>query len=87
MSPQAGQLLIQEIAPRIRSSLSHCVSPVGPDDLGELVQDTIAIAAQLLHSVETRGKKVTAGNISEEQRIVCGPVLRKIDWAAGLPIL
>jgi hypothetical protein len=29
-----------------------------------LVQDTIATAAQLLHSVETRGKKVTAGNIS-----------------------
>ena len=64
MSPQAGELLVQEIAPRIRSSLSHCVSPVGADDLGELVQDTIATAAQLLHSVETRGKKVTAGNIS-----------------------
>jgi len=64
MSPQAGELLVQEIAPRIRSSLSHCVSQVGPDDLGELVQDTIATAAQLLHSVETRGKKVTAGNIS-----------------------
>ena len=64
MSPQAGELLVQEIAPRIRSSLRHSVSPVGPDDLGELVQDTIAIAAQLLHSVETRGKKVTAGNIS-----------------------
>ncbi len=63
MSPQAGELLVQEIAPRIRSSLSHCVSQVGSDDLGELVQDTIAIAAQLLHSVETRGKKVTAGNI------------------------
>jgi len=28
MSPQAGELLVQEIAPRIRSSLSHCVSPV-----------------------------------------------------------
>ncbi len=64
MSPQAGELLVQEIAPRIRSSLSHSVSLVGPDDLGELVQDTIATAAQLLHSVETRGKKVTAGNIS-----------------------
>src|SRR5260370_18826001 len=64
MSPQAGELLVQEIAPRIRSSLSHCVSQVGSDDLGELVQDTIATAAQLLHSVETRGKKVTAGNIS-----------------------
>ena len=63
MSPQAGELLVQEIAPRIRSSLRHSVSPVGPDDLGELVQDTIATAAQLLHSVETRGKKVTAGNI------------------------
>jgi len=64
MSPQAGELLVQEIAPRIRSSLSHCVSQVGPDDIDELVQDAIATAAKLLHSVETRAKKVTAGNIS-----------------------
>src|SRR5260370_5875378 len=64
MSPQAGELLVQEIAPRIRSSLSHCVSQVGPEDIDELVQDAIATAAKLLHSVETRAKKVTAGNIS-----------------------
>jgi hypothetical protein len=64
MSPQAGELLVQEIAPRIRSSLSHSISQVGPDDIGELVQDAVATAAKLLHSVETRSKKVTAGNIS-----------------------
>ncbi len=64
MSPQAGELLVQEIAPRIRSSLSHSISQVGSDDIGELVQDAIATAAKLLHSVETRAKKVTAGNIS-----------------------
>src|ERR1017187_8753887 len=63
MSPQAGELLVQEIAPRIRGSLSNAAQ-IGADDLGEMAQDGIAIAVSLLASAETRGKKVTAGNVS-----------------------
>ncbi len=37
---------------------------VGADDIGELVQDGIAIAATLLASAEARGKQVSAGNVS-----------------------
>jgi hypothetical protein len=64
MSPQAGELLVQEIAPRIRNSLASSAAQVGADDMGELEQDGIAIAATLLASAEARDKKVSAGNIS-----------------------
>jgi len=56
--------LVQEIAPRIRSSVPGSVSQVGADDIDELVQDGIAIAAVLLTSAHARGKKVTPGNIA-----------------------
>jgi hypothetical protein len=64
MSPQAGWLLINEIVPRPRSSIPGSVRLLGSDDIEELVQDGTAIAAHLLHSAESRGKSVTAGNIA-----------------------
>ncbi len=63
MSPQNEQLLVEHIAPRIRSSLSHAPQ-IGADDLDEMAQDGIALAATLLTSAEVRGKPVSAGNIS-----------------------
>jgi hypothetical protein len=57
-------MLVQEIAPRIRSLLGNSVAQVGSDDTGELVQDGIAQAATLLTSAQARGKKVSAGTIS-----------------------
>jgi hypothetical protein len=63
MSPQAGCLLMEHIAPRLRVT-SRCLPQVGADDAEELYQDGIAIAAQMLDSAERRGKKVTAGNIA-----------------------
>ena len=64
MSPQAAKLLVQEIAPRIRNSIANSVPQVGSEDIAELTQDGIAIAARLLSSAEARGKKVSAGNVS-----------------------
>ena len=63
MSPQAGCLLMEHIAPRLHVT-SRCLPQVGADDAEELYQDGIAIAAQMLDSAERRGKKVTAGNIA-----------------------
>ena len=63
MSPQAGELLVQEIAPRIRNSVSS-VSQIGIDDVDELVQDAVAIAASMLISAESRQQKVTPGNVA-----------------------
>ena len=64
MSPQAGEILVQQIAPRIRAAVPGCARPVGAEDHEELVQDCIALAAQMLHRVEEIGKVVTPGNIA-----------------------
>jgi hypothetical protein len=64
MSPEAGEMLMGQIAPRLRSAIPKCVHPVGAEDAEELVQDAIATAAQMLHNVEAAGETVTPGNIA-----------------------
>ena len=64
MSPRAGFVLVDEIVPRIRAGVLRGVNQVGGEDIEELIQDTIAHAALLLHRVEESGKQVTAGNIA-----------------------
>ena len=64
MSPQAGTLLLEKIAPRLRSSIPRNVQKVGAEDEEELVQDGLVVAAQMLDAVERNGKTVTAGNIA-----------------------
>jgi len=64
MSPHAGEMLVNEIAPRIRS-LTKTAPKIGADDHEEINQDALAVAASLLSSIEERGKKaVSAGNIA-----------------------
>ena len=63
MSPQTGELLVNEVAPRIRSSLVG-VTSIGSEDREELEQDAVAMAAGLLESIEARGKRVTPGNVA-----------------------
>ena len=57
-------MLVQQIAPRIRSLLSNSVAQVGSEDIGELAQDGIALAATLLSSAQARGKKLSPGTVS-----------------------
>jgi hypothetical protein len=64
MSPQAGWILQAEVVPRLRASIPRNVHCVGSEDAEELIQDSIAIAAKMLHSAEAAGKTVTAGNIA-----------------------
>lgn len=73
MSPQAGCLLVEQVAPRLRATISR-LPQVGADDHDELYQDGLAIAAQLLHSAEQRGKEVTAGNLAyfASKALACG---------------
>ncbi len=64
MNATTGNLLINEVAPRIHSSM-HSFVPIGSDDREEQFQDAVATAAQLLHSVEARAKAgVSAGNVA-----------------------
>jgi len=57
-------MLLEEIAPRLRSAIPRVVMPVGAEDSEELVQDAVFTAARMLDSVERAGKQVTAGNIA-----------------------
>ena len=62
MSPNAGFVLMEEIAPRLKAVIPH-IKPVGAEDTEELYQDSLCVAAKMLHDLETRGKQVTPGNV------------------------
>ena len=64
MSPQAGVVLMQEIAPRLRSAIPQCVNKVGAEDDEEIFQDGLCMAAKLMDGLEKRGKQVTPGNVA-----------------------
>ena len=66
MSPQAGWILRDKIAPRIAAVVPRSIQAVGAEDHAELVQDGITMAAKMIDRVEVQGKlgKVTPGNIA-----------------------
>ena len=66
MSPQAGWILQEEIAPRIAGAVPRSILCVGAEDSQELVQDGITMAAKMVDRLEQQGKldKVTPGNIA-----------------------
>ena len=53
-----------QVVPRLRSAIPNVVHCVGAEDAQELIQDSIAMAAKLMHNVEAAGKTVTPGNIA-----------------------
>jgi hypothetical protein len=63
VSPQAGAVLMEQVAPRLKGMLPR-IKPVGSEDQEELFQDGLALAAKMLHDLEQRGKTVTPGNIA-----------------------
>jgi hypothetical protein len=63
MTVEAGRLLVEEIAPRLKTATAY-IKPVGCEDREELYQDGLCMAAHLLEAVESQGKKVTPGNIA-----------------------
>ena len=64
MSPQAGFVLQDQVVPRHRSAIPTVCHCVGSEDAQELIQDSIALAARLMHNVEAQGKTVNPGNIA-----------------------
>ena len=64
MNAHTGDLLVKEIAPRLATLLPHSVTPFGTEDLDELRQDAMALAAKLLTRAVETGKAVTPGNIA-----------------------
>ena len=57
MSPQAGTVLLEQIAPRLKAAVPY-IKPVGSEDSQELFQDGLCMAAHLLENNELNGKKV-----------------------------
>jgi hypothetical protein len=60
MTVKAGQILVNEIVPRIRSIVPRSVLKIGSEDNEEVIQDTIAMAARLLDRNERNGKPTAA---------------------------
>jgi hypothetical protein len=63
MSPAAGVVLMEQVAPRLKGMLPR-IKPVGSEDAEEIFQDGLALAAKMLHDLELRGKHVTPGNVA-----------------------
>jgi hypothetical protein len=63
MTVEAGRMLVEEIAPRLKTATAY-IKPVGCEDREELYQDGLALAAKMLHDLEQRGKTVTPGNVA-----------------------
>ena len=63
MSPQAGVVLMQDIAPRLKAVMPH-IKTVGAEDCEELLQDALLMAARMLDNLEKKGKRVTPGNVA-----------------------
>src|ERR1035438_7079743 len=64
MSPRAGWLLVNEILPRLRSSVPLVARCVGAEDSEELIGDATLHAARILDSAESRGKTVSASSVA-----------------------
>jgi len=62
MSPQVGFLLQDQVLPRLRAVIPRSVLTVGAEDEEELVQDSCALAARIMHNAEQQGKTVTASS-------------------------
>ncbi len=52
MTAEAGMLLVDKIMPIIAATVPRVAKPVGAEDARELVQDTLASAAQMVESAE-----------------------------------
>jgi hypothetical protein len=64
MSPQVGFLLQDQVLPRLRAVIPRSDLCVGSEDAEELVADSCALAARIMHNAEAKGKTVTASSAS-----------------------
>ena len=58
MSPEAGNLLVEEVQPRLKSCIGNAVPIMFPDDAQEIVADGVCLAARAMHQAEQHGKRI-----------------------------
>ena len=64
MTAYAGELLVSQIMPIITATVPQVVRPVGAESYDELVQDTVATAAQMVESCEVRGRQIIPNSVA-----------------------
>jgi hypothetical protein len=57
-------MLLNEVQPRLKAGIARSIPQIGTDDPGELLQDGMVIALNILNSAERAGKRVSAGSVS-----------------------
>ena len=63
MSPMLDEMLVQEVMPRLRSSV-RSIPKIGCEDDEEILQDATLMAARMMDSAEKAGKAFTAGTMA-----------------------
>ena len=64
VSPRVGEILLDEIRPILQGTVPTSVRAIGCEDAEELIQDALAIAAQMLEALEQAGKQVIAKSVA-----------------------
>lgn len=64
MSPESSQMLLLEILPVLTATVPHTVYPAVGEDAGELVQDAVATAANMLENDEKAGRTSIPSSIA-----------------------
>ncbi len=64
MSPESSQMLLLEIMPVLAATVPHTVYPAAGEDAGELVQDAVATAANMLECDEKAGRTSIPSSIA-----------------------
>ena len=64
MTAATSEILVKEILPILTVTVPRTVKPVDSEDPEELVQDTIATAAEMLESLERSNRKIPARSVA-----------------------
>ena len=64
MTTATGDILVKEILPILNRTVPRVVNPTDSEDSEELVEDTIATAAEMLQSLEKAGRKIPARSVA-----------------------
>jgi len=63
MSPMMGEMLVNDVMPRLRAA-APSIPKIGCEDNEEIIQDTTLMAARMMDAAEKAGQKFTAGNVA-----------------------
>ena len=64
MTTATGNILVKQILPILNRTVPRVVNATDSEDPEELVQDTIATAAEMLQSLEKAGRKIPARSVA-----------------------